>query len=87
MRCAVLGSFDFIFSTTRGCKPKVSTLAGLIKNSAAFIGVVSGNFHVALSVLPPERIMLLEKDFTAPMFTKLPIARCDIKHYKKDTVE
>jgi len=78
--------FDFIDCTVRKVKPQISTLAGLIKNAGAFIGVVSGNFHVALSVLPPERIMLLEKDFTAPMFTKEKITRCDIKKYKEGSV-
>ena len=79
--------FPFVTATVRGVKPQVSTLAGLLTNSRAFIGVVSGNFHVALSVLPPERIMLLEKDFTAPMFTKLNVARCSIKPYKDGTVK
>jgi hypothetical protein len=78
--------FDFVTATVRGCRPRVSTLAGLIARSEAFIGVVSGNFHVALSILPPDRIMLLEKDFTAPMFTKLPVARCSIKPYKDGSV-
>ena len=79
--------FDFVDATVRACKPKISSLAGLIKSSAAFIGVVSGNFHVAVSLLPPERILLLEKDFTAPMFTKLPVGRCSIKPYTEGTVE
>ena len=78
--------FDFVDASVRKCRPQVSTLAGLLKNSAAFIGVVSGNFHTALSVLPPDRIMLLEKDFTAPMFTKLPVARTDIKKYEEGRV-
>jgi hypothetical protein len=78
--------FDFVESTVRKCIPTVAKLAGLIKNSAAFIGVVSGNFHVALSVLPPERILLLEKDFTAPMFTKLPVGRCSIKPYTEGEI-
>jgi len=79
--------FDFIDCTVRRVKPRISTLAGLLKNSAAFIGVVSGNFHTALSVLPPEKIMLLEKDFTAPMFTKEKIKRCSIKPYEEGSVK
>jgi len=73
--------FDFVDATVRRCRPQVDTLAGLLKHSRAFIGVVSGNFHVAMSVLPPSNILLLEKDFTAPMFTKLPVGRCSIKPY------
>ena len=78
--------FDFVDCTVRRCIPQISTLAGLLQKSAAFIGVVSGNFHVAMSVLPCNRVMLLEKDFTAPMFTKLPTGRCSIKPYKEGSV-
>ena len=79
--------FPFVDNTTRRVKPRISTLTGLLSNLHAFIGVVSGNFHTALSVLPVERILLLEKDFTAPMFTKLPVGRCSIKPYVEGTVE
>ena len=79
--------FDFVDCTVRRCTPRASTLAGLLKNCKAFIGVVSGNFHTALSVLPDCNIMLLEKDFTAPMFTKLPVTRCSIKPYQEGTVQ
>ena len=79
--------FDFVDATVRKCKARISSLAGLINHSAAFIGVVSGNFHVATSLLPPSRILLLEKDFTAPMFTKLPVGRCNIKKYEEGSVE
>ena len=78
--------FDFVDATVRRCKARISTLAALLKSSRAFIGVVSGNFHTALSVLPSTNILLLEKDFTAPMFTKLPVGRCDIKNYKEGSV-
>ncbi len=78
--------FGFVDATVRRCKPRISTLAGLLKYSRAFIGVVSGNFHTALCVLPPTNIMLLEKDFTAPMFTKLPVGRCSIKSYIEGSI-
>ena len=79
--------YDFIDRHVRNIKPKISTLAGLIQNCSAFIGGVSGNFHVALSVLPPERICLLEKDFTAPSFTKHDIKRINIKEYKDGEIK
>ena len=79
--------FDFVDCTVRRVKPQVSTLTGLITSCAAFIGVVSGNFHVAMSVLPENKIALLEKDFTAPMFTKKDIKRIDIKKYKDGSVK
>jgi hypothetical protein len=79
--------FDFVDCTVRRVRPRVSTLAGLIVNSGAFIGVVSGNFHVAMSVLPHDRVCLLEKDFTAPMFTKSKIKRVNIKDYKNGEIK
>ena len=79
--------YPFVGRNIRDIKPQISTLAGLIRNSGAFVGVVSGNFHIALSVLPPERITLLEKDFTAPMFTKEKINRVNIKKYKEGSIK
>jgi len=79
--------YSFIDRHIRDIQPKISTLAGIIQNCAGFICGVSGNFHVALSLLPPERIMLLEKDFLAPSFTKLPITRINVKKYKDGSVK
>jgi len=79
--------FDFVDCTVRRVTPRVSTLAGLLAHSGAFLGVVSGNFHTALSVLPINRIALLEKDFTAPMFTKQAIERISIKPYESGRVK
>jgi len=74
--------FDFVDASVRRARPRVSSLVGLLRACGAFVGVVSGNFHTALSVLPPGRLFLLEKDFTAPMFTKLTIARANLRDYK-----
>jgi len=79
--------FDFVDCTVRKVKPRVSTLAGLLANCGAFVGVVSGNFHVAMAVMPINRICLLEKDFTAPMFTKEKIKRVNIKNYTQGEIE
>lgn len=73
--------FDFVDCSVRRAKAQVSSLVGLLRSCRAFIGVVSGNFHVALSVLPKDRIMLLEKDFKRECFTKYDIARCSLKEY------
>lgn len=73
--------FDFIDSTVRRARPVLRSLIGLIGSARAFIGVVSGPFHVALATLPTNRVMLLEKDFTAPMFTKSKIATADLRNY------
>ena len=78
--------FDFVNATVRGCHPRVSSLAGLIENSAGAICVVSGNLHVALSILPPEKIFFLEKDFKLESFTKKAdkIARADLRNYNHE---
>jgi hypothetical protein len=78
--------FDFIDCTVRGVRPQVSSLIGLLRASRFFIGVVSGPFHTALSVMAPNKIMLLEKDFKLKSFTKIPISTTDIKNYKKGDI-
>ncbi len=77
----VNGKFDFVDSTVRRCRPRVSSLVGLLRSCGAFVGVVSGNFHTALAVVQPEKVMLLEKDFKREMFTKRNIAHCDLRNY------
>jgi len=78
--------YDFIDRHIRDIPPKVSTLLGIIQNCSYFICCVSGNFHAALSILPPERICLLERDFKAECFTKLPIKRINIKEYQDGSI-
>lgn len=74
--------FDFIDATVRRCKARASSLAGLLQNCAAFVGVVSGPFHVALASMPKDRVFLLEKDFKRECFTKLDIPHADLRNYK-----
>jgi hypothetical protein len=74
--------FPFVNATVRGARPLIASLIGLLASARAFVGVVSGPFHVALSVLPPERIMLLEKDFKLRSFTKLGVATADLRNYQ-----
>lgn len=73
--------FDFVDASVRRARPMVSSLVGLLRTCSAFVGVVSGNFHVALAVLPPERVLLLEKDFKRKCFTKINIAHADLRNY------
>jgi len=79
--------FDFVDCSVRRVKPRISTLIGLLRVCKAFIGVVSGNFHTALATMHPKQIMLLEKDFKLECFTKLPIARVDLRNYKEGCVK
>jgi len=78
--------FDFVDCTVRGCQARLPSLFGLLRVSRFFIGVVSGPFHSALSILPPERILYLEKDIPLERFTHLPVAKIDIKNYKDGEV-
>lgn len=74
--------FPFIDCTVRKCKPKMESLLGLISSCAGFIGVVSGPFHAALSILPIERICYLEKNIEVECFTKKPVYKIDLLNYK-----
>lgn len=82
--------FPFIDCTVRHVKPQVSTLIGLIEQCAGVICVVSGNLHVALSILPDNRIFFLQKHFKLESFTKrTSIARASIipGEYKHEVSE
>ena len=73
--------YDFIDRHLRDIPPKISTLIGVLENCEKAICCVSGVFHTALSVLPPEKICLMERDFKAECFTKLPIKKINVKEY------
>lgn len=62
--------FDFVDCTIRKTQPRIRNLISFLRSCGRFIGVVSGNFHTAVSVLPHNRIMLLEKDLRLECFTK-----------------
>lgn len=80
--------FDFIDCSVRKAKPQISTLAGLIKGLKGFIGVSSGNFHIALSLLKPEQVLYLEKGAPLECYTKQKVAKVNINEgkYKKGEV-
>lgn len=79
--------YDFVDRHLRDIPAKISTLAGVLQNCAAFICGVSGNFHTALSILPHNKICLLEKDFLAPSFTKFDIQRINVKEYVDGSIK
>lgn len=83
----VNAKFGFIDATVRRCVPQIKTLSGLIENAGAFVGVVSGPFHVAMSVLPTDRILLLEKDFKRGHFTKKGIRTANLRDYKNEVLD
>ena len=78
---------DFINCTVRGCQAHLTSLFGLLRVSRAFIGVVSGPFHSAMSILPHDKILYLEKDIPVERFTHEPIQTIDLKNYKDGSVK
>lgn len=76
--------FDFVDFHVRNCPAKLDHLISLIASCHAFVGVVSGPFHLALSILPYKRVFLLEKKLKAGHFTKLPIATASLTNYKNE---
>jgi len=73
--------FEFVDNHVRNWPARLDTLIALLAHCDFFIGAVSGNFHLALSLLPHTKVCLLEKDLQAPHFTKSPIKRIDIRNY------
>lgn len=78
--------FDFVDNHVRNWPARLDTLISLLGSCDYFIGAVSGNFHLALSLLPYTNVALLEKDLKAEHFTKYPIQTFDIKNYKDGAV-
>lgn len=79
--------YPFVDTHVRACAPKIETLMALLGSCRFFVGVVSGNFHMALSVLGPRRVLLLEKDLKAAHFTKEKIATANLKDYKHEVLD
>lgn len=50
--------YGFISNTVRNCNPEIRKLVGLVQRCYAFIGVASGPFVVALSVMPKNTLYL-----------------------------
>jgi len=79
--------YDFVDNHVRNFPARLETLITLLSKCDFFIGVVSGNFHVALSVLPYTKVCLLEKDLKVGHFNKYPIKGINIKEYKDGEVK
>lgn len=73
--------YGFVDVSVRGYQAKISNLIGLVQHSFAFIGVASGPFVVALSVMP-ERTLFLEKNHLLKTYTKKVIAKIDINNFE-----
>jgi len=70
--------FDFVDCSVRRARARISNLISLVGCLSGFVGVVSGNLHLALAILPSNRIFFLQKHFKLECFTRLPVARASI---------
>lgn len=61
----------------------VIKLFGVLKACAGFAGTASGNFHSALAILPPEKILFLKTDFDVTRITHLPVRQLDVRDSNK----
>lgn len=65
-------------------RASVKNLSGILQRCFAFVGVVSGNFHVALGCLPYDRIMCLQRGERVEGVSRVNLARCDVMNYKEE---
>ncbi len=74
-----------VTASMRQCQPRVSSLIGLLQRCYAFIGVASGPFVVAASVMP-DRCFYLENEHPLETYTDLDIPRADVNDYEEGSV-
>ena len=79
--------FEFVKNHCRNWPADLSTLISILSHCDFFIGAVSGNFHLALSLLPYQRVALIENKLRAEHFTKLPIKTFDMYNYEEGSVK
>jgi len=78
--------YGFIDVSVRGYRANLNNLIGLIQHSWAFIGIASGPFVTALSVMP-ERTLYLEKSHPLKTYTKrTDIRKVNVNEYKPGMV-
>jgi hypothetical protein len=73
--------FDFVDHHVRVWPARLDTLMALLGASDAFVGVASGNFHLALYILGPSRVMFLERSLKVTQFTKANVATANLNGY------
>ncbi len=78
--------YSFIDNSVRGYPAKISSLIGMLQASAAFIGIASGPFVTALSVIP-EKTLYLEVKHKLENYTTQKIANVQIDNYVPGSVK
>lgn len=82
--------YKFVSRHVRDCKASLPSLIGLMQRCRAFIGVASGPFVVALSVMERDRIMYLERRHGLENYVRhnMDIVRVDVNQgYEKGMVK
>lgn len=77
--------FGFIGCHVRECEAKLRNLFGLLQRCYAFIGVASGPFVAALSIMP-ERCLYLQNRHAIETYTNLEVPVADVNDYREGTV-
>lgn len=79
--------FGFVSNHLRNCIPTLPNLVGLIQHLGAFIGVASGPWVTALSIMP-ERTMYLEKEHKLETYIDVDTTSCvDILNYQSGSIQ
>lgn len=78
--------FNFVNCTLRDCSPNIETMSSAIRRCFAFIGTSSGPFHLAMSLLSPNRVAYFERNFKLITVTRQPIKTFDVKYYQEGEV-
>lgn len=76
--------FKFVDMNCRSFCPKIDSLSSVIGSCFAFVGVISGNLHLALSILPPEKIFILTNRIKTGHVTKLSVSNIPVNKYKDE---
>lgn len=82
----VNSKYDFVDNHCRGNAPRLRNLVSLLGACECFIGGVSGNFHLALSVLGHHRVLFLKNRIPGGCFTKEPLDEIDTRNYEEGSV-
>jgi hypothetical protein len=77
--------YPFVDNSARRYRASLPNLIGLLQRSWAFIGVASGPWCVAMSVLP-GRTLLLEKDHKLESYTHEPAARLTLDDFQEGQI-
>ena len=83
---ATSAKYDFTDNHVRNWPARLDSCISLLGACDYFIGCVSGNFHLALCLLPYTHVALLEKELKVGHFTKLPVRGINTKDYREGSV-